>query len=109
MLKLTEQIALRALQENLPTKSGVLLLLCTSKQVPEIRNLLAVSLPEGAKFAGGAWALPGGEKIYVRDFADKLPETPRFDLVVCTGGEAVPQEQWGLLKAWRSRDVLSNA
>jgi hypothetical protein len=108
MLGLAEQTTLWALREKLPTKSGNLMFLVTPKHLPIVRNTLVTSLPEGSRYEGGFWHLPDGDKVFLRTFQDKVPENlSEYDLVVCTGGENIPPEQWAPLKSWRIRDALS--
>ena len=105
MFSLAEENTVWALREKLPTQSGNLLILTFAKQVPEIRNTLAVSLPEGTHFEDGRWNLPNGETIWVRSFFEEIPKNIEYDLWVCTGGEVIPPEFAKVLVDWRKQDV----
>lgn len=108
MLSLLDQAVLSSLREKLPTRSGTLLILTLNAHLPRIRNLLALSLPEGTKFKGGCWNLPSGERVFVRDLEGDLTEPLDYDLAVCTGGE-IPAADLPTLKSWRERDALAGS
>lgn len=106
MFSLAEENTVWALREKIPTQSGNLLILTFAKLVPEIRNTLAVSLPEGTRFEDGRWVLPtGGTTIWVRSFFEDIPKDIKYDLWVCTGGEVIPPEFTKVLGDWRKQDV----
>ncbi len=108
MLSLVEQNALLALRENLPSKSGNLMFLVFPKNLSQVRNILATSLPEGTHYQEGYWEVPGGDKVFLRTFQNQVPKNlPEYDLVVCTDGDVVPAEDWAPLKDWRKRDALT--
>ncbi len=105
MFSLTEESTNWTVREKFPTKSGTLVILTFAKYVPEVRNTLAVSLPEGYHFENGSWNLPSGEKVLVRSFLDSIPDLPSYDLWVCTGGEVIPGEFLKALGEWRKKDA----
>lgn len=104
MFSLAEENTTWALREKLPTKTGILVIIASEELIPEIRNTIVMSLPEGSAFKGDGWVLPEGEKIWLRSFEDKIPNFP-YDLWVCTGGEIIPQEQALRIAAWRKQDA----
>lgn len=103
MFTLVEESAHRALRERLPTKSGTLIILAPQKEVPQARNLVSVSLPDGSSFEGGFWVTPENDRISVRGF-DEKPDMHSYDLAVLAG-EALAENQTKNLEAWRKRAV----
>ena len=103
MISLIEQRVYQILDQNLPTKTGTLVFVTNPKKVSLVANTLAVSLPEGSHFEGGAWRTPGGDKILVRSSQEPVPEGLSYDLAVCCEGEALSPEDVSRLKTWRSQ------
>ena len=104
MYSLAEETALRAVNDTLNREETTNLVILTRNHlIPEIRNILVTSLPEGTKYEGSGWTLPNQSSVSIRAFQELPPES-KYTLCVCSGGSLFSDDEIKSLKKWRKNE-----